>query len=107
MPVANSASASGLASAASALGKSRPPDGITVLPGRNLRVAGLGVFSISISMGAMWPSAGGRSTPERRRPRDQPARKADGDRQAEQSRPPAAALHWLDARVGFALAGDH
>ena len=53
--VEQGAAASGEASAASASAKSRVPASMTVWPGRNLRVAGLGVCSVRISMGAMWP----------------------------------------------------
>ena len=41
----------------SASGKSRVPASITVWPGRNLRVAGLGVCSVRISICAMWPES--------------------------------------------------
>src|SRR5439155_18297227 len=54
MPLSNSAWASGEASADFASAKSRVPASMTVCPGRNLRVAGLGVCSVRISMAAMW-----------------------------------------------------
>ena len=53
-PNEKSALASGDASASSGLAKSRVPASITARPGRNLSVAGLGVDSVSISMGCMW-----------------------------------------------------
>ena len=49
---ANSALASGLRSAASAVAKSAVPAPITSRPGRNFSVAGLGVLSVSMNMGA-------------------------------------------------------
>ena len=48
----------GVASASSASAKSRVPASITACPGRNLSVAGLGVVSVSISMGATWDGTG-------------------------------------------------
>jgi hypothetical protein len=60
--VSNSASASGDASADSRSGKSRVPESITTSPARNLRVVGLGVCSVRISMGAMWPRRTGASS---------------------------------------------
>src|SRR5687768_6406543 len=61
-PVEKRASASGEASASSGLAKSRVPLSITRSPGRNLRVAGLGVVSVWISMAFMWPRRPGRSS---------------------------------------------
>ena len=42
------------ASASSGVAKSRVPAAMTVRPGRNFSVAGLGVVSVSISIPAMW-----------------------------------------------------
>jgi hypothetical protein len=53
-PVEKMAWASGEASASSGVAKSRVPLAITVSPGRNFRVRGLGVVSVWISMGSMW-----------------------------------------------------
>ena len=52
-PVSKIACASGLASAASGLANSRVPCCMTGWPGRNLRLAGLGVVSVSMNMPAM------------------------------------------------------
>ena len=49
-PSENSASARGEAAASSSLVNSRVAAGITSRPGKNLRVAGLGVVSVSINM---------------------------------------------------------
>src|SRR3546814_11719772 len=49
-PRVKSAVASGEAAASSGLAKSRVPASMTGRPGRNFRVAGLGVDSVSISM---------------------------------------------------------
>src|SRR5437764_11281933 len=57
MPLSNKALASGEPSALSESAKSRVPASTTVWPGRNLRVAGFGVCSVRISMGAMWAAA--------------------------------------------------
>ena len=60
------------------------PASITVWPGRNLRVAGLGVCSVWISMAAMWRlRAVAIKSRERRRAGDDPASDREGDRQAE------------------------
>src|SRR3712207_5577334 len=56
-PVEKIASASGEASASSGAAKSRVPWSITIWPGMNLRVAGLGVVSVWISMDGMWAGA--------------------------------------------------
>src|SRR5688500_5719766 len=99
MPVANKAEASGEASAESRSAKSRLPASITVSPGRNLRVAGLGVCSVRISMGLMWSRRQSRSSAERRRSRDHPP--ADGQRneQAGDRDPTASGPHRLDSRL--------
>ncbi len=51
-PTAKIPAASGDAAAASAVGKSAEPDGMTACPGRNLSVAGFGVASVWMNMRA-------------------------------------------------------
>src|SRR5690242_9085457 len=112
MPLSNKASASGEATALSASAKSRVPASMTFCPGRNLRVAGLGVCSVRISISAMWAprrlgSRRRRPAPERRRAGDDPASDADRDRKADQRDPPFAAPHRLGPRLEHRTAGDH
>ena len=52
-PVSKIACAKGLASAASGEANSRVPVCMTCLPGRNFRLAGLGVVSVSMNMHAI------------------------------------------------------
>src|SRR5829696_8436210 len=67
-PVEKIAAASGEASASSGVAKSRVPASITRRPGRNLRVAGLGVVSVWISMADMWAAGRrGSSVPAQRK----------------------------------------
>src|SRR3954463_361546 len=107
MTLSNNALASGEATALSASAKSRVPASITVCPGRNLRVAGLGVCSVRISMPAMWRCDRLRSSTERRSPGDDPAGDGEGDREADQRSPPFAGPHRLGARRELGATGDH
>jgi hypothetical protein len=106
-PVANSPAASGEAAADASSGKSRVPASITAKPGRNLRVAGLGVCSVRISMGLMWSRRQARSSAERRRSGNDPP--ADGQRreQADDRDPAAARPHRLDSGLQIGSAGNH
>src|SRR5437868_8958099 len=106
MPLSNSALASGEACALSASAKSRVPESITS-PGRNLRVAGLGVCSVRISISAMWPSAPFRSRTEGRRSSNHPADGADSNAKANQRDPPFSGPHRLAPGVEDGSAGDH
>src|SRR5256885_14516803 len=105
--LANSAAASGEASAPSASAKSRVPASITVWPGRNLRVAGLGVCSVWISMSAMWSRGRFQSRTKGRRSGDHPADYGEGESEADQFRPPFAPAHRRRLGVERGLAGDH
>src|SRR5438477_1846749 len=107
MPLSNSALASGEASALLASAKSRVPASITLWPGRNLRVAGLGVCSVRISMAAMWPYDANQSRTQGRRAGDDPAGGADADRKADKHYPPFAGPHRLRSRVERGTPGDH
>src|SRR3990170_4870216 len=107
MPVANKAEASGEASAESRSAKSRLPASITVSPGRNLRVAGLGVCSVRISMRVMWSPRRTRSSAKRRRSGDDPARDGDCGEQADDGDPAARGPHGLDIRFERSPPGDH
>src|SRR4029079_12219324 len=107
MLLSNSAEASGDASALSASAKSRVPASITVWPGRNLRVAGLGVCSVWISMCAMWSRDGLQSRTKGRRSADHPAGDREGCNQADERCPPFARAYRLGPGVERGLAGDH
>src|SRR5690349_20197742 len=112
MPLSNKALARGDAVALSALAKSRVPPSITVWPGRNLRVAGLGVCSVWINMSAMWAPrrCGSRRrgpAAEWRRAGDDPAGDPDPDREADDSDPPFAALHRLHPWMEDCPTRDH
>src|SRR5918993_959883 len=107
MPVANRAEASGEASAVSRSAKSRLPASITVSPGRNLRVAGLGVCSVRISMEVMWSRRRSRSSAERRRSGDHPPADGECGEQADDRDPPASGPHRLDFRLQIGAAGEH
>src|SRR4051812_7537134 len=80
---------------------------MTGCPGRNLRVAGFGVCSVRISMGAMWPHRALRSSAKGWRAGDHPADHPDRDSQTDQSHPPFAWPHWLDAWIDRGASGDH
>ena len=93
-----------------ASGKSRLPASITGWPGRNLRVAGLGVCSVWISMRgdvALRPRR--YQGPKRRRPGDDPA--GDGERgRAGTARPPTIWPGRIGATAGLKRgrpAADH
>src|SRR5581483_5172885 len=111
MPLSNRARASGEASADSASAKSRVPESSTGWPGRNLRVAGLGVCSVRISMALMWAASlrGSRRSPvtERRGAGDDPARDSDADRKADQRNPPFAAAHRFGSGLDLSTPGNH
>src|SRR3954454_13326562 len=107
MPLWKSAAASGDASADSPSAKSRVPASITVWPGKNLRVAGLGVCSVWISMAGMWSRDQFQSRTKRRRAGDDPAAAREGSDEAEQGQPPFAGPHRLDAGIECRLARDH
>src|SRR5215210_3234776 len=107
MPLSNSALASGDACALSASAKSRVPASITVCPGRNLRVAGLGVCSVRISISAMWSRDALRSRTKGWRAGDDPADQADRNGQADQRDPPFAPAHRLGNGIEHGTAGDH
>src|SRR6185369_15170658 len=106
-PLANKAAASGEASALSESGKSRVPASITAWPGRNLRVAGLGVCSVRICMTVMWAGDPVQSRTERRSSGNHPAGDAESNRQADDRDPPFARPHRRGPGVGGHLAGDH
>src|SRR5687768_14706795 len=107
IPIANSAAARGEASAASPFGKSRLPSSITVCPGRNLRVAGLGVCSVWINIKPMWSCRDPRSRAERRRAGYDPANDGECGNKAEDSDPPFRRAHWLDTGRQVGPSGDH
>src|SRR5687768_8155960 len=88
-PVSNSADASGEDCAVSASGKSRLPASITGCPGRNLRVAGLGVCSVRINMLPMWSCGGAGSSAEGRCAADDPASYRECRQQADDCQPTA------------------
>src|SRR5881394_2590741 len=99
----NRAPASGEASALCASAKSRVPASITTWSGRNLRVAGLGVGSVRISISWMWLRNTSRSRTKRRGARDDPAGDREGADQAKQRHPPLPRPHWLRVRVEYGL----
>src|SRR4029079_1831922 len=107
MTLSNKARASGEASADSGSGKSRVPASMTGWPGRNLRVAGLGVCSVRISMGAMWPSGPFQSRTKGRSAGDDPSGDSHPDGEADQRNPPFAWTHRFRAWIDHAAAGDH
>src|SRR6476646_8839030 len=107
MPLSNRALASGDVTALSASAKSRVPASITICPGRNLRVEGLGVCSVRISMRAMWSRDALQSRTKRRSAGDDPAGDREADGEAKQRDPPFARLHRLRAGLDRCPAGDH